>query len=381
MDELSLCKKRYRTVFHIATEAARSLNIGEILEVIRDEIKNAVGNVKEVCFLMLDPEAIHYTRPLHCAVHERRINCQLCKRGRSLVRATLARKNVEGSGDGIVAGDSEVLVPIRGDGEYLAVLSIITKSSTAISEADMLLIKDLALLSEGLIASGRKSWKAKQEKLTAESILAHLKPFVPETVRRIVERNPQKPELKKTDQDVSILFLDVAGYTTISEAFSREQVLFLIEKYFSAFLDIITFNNGDVNETAGDGLMSIFSGAKMENAENAAKAGSAIRERTREINRELAGRFQPVVINMGINSGPAAVGMTRFEGASGLRMTYTASGETTNLAARIAGAAKNGDILLGPETADRLRQRFEVEAIGEKVLKNVSRPIFLHRLV
>ena len=73
-----------------------------------------------------------------------------------------------------------------------------------------------------------------------------------------------------------------------------------------------------------------------------------------EINEELKNRFQPVEVNMGINSGLAAVGMSRFTGTSGTRMTFTATGPVTNLAARIASAAKHGDILVGPETASRV---------------------------
>jgi len=60
------------------------------------------------------------------------------------------------------------------------------------------------------------------------------------------------------------------------------------------------------------------------------------------------------MVNMGINSGIASVGMNRFHRAVGTRMTFTATGPTTNLAARIAKAAMDGDILVGPETALRI---------------------------
>lgn len=414
MDELDLYKQRFETTFQIAKQAACSLNIGEILEIIRDEVKNALPHVEEACLLMLDPEAVHYTRPLHCAVYEERLNCQLCKRGRNRIQATLeaaageaaavktvagkavagkadtgkadtgkaaAGKTAAGQTEARSAGkENEIVIPIRVHGEILAVLDVVARRGGRFNERDRILLNDLTALAESLIAAAREHWKAQQEKLTTDRILAHLKPFVPETVKRIVEKNPARPELEKKDQDVSILFLDVAGYTRISERFSRDQVHFMIEKYFSAFLDIISQHAGDVNETAGDGLMSIFNGPPKENAYNAAVAALAIRRRTTEINKELEGRFQPVVINMGINSGLAAVGMTRFKGASGVRMTYTASGETTNLAARIAGVARHGEILVGPQTAARLDGDFVLDFAGEKRLKNVSRPVSVHRL-
>ena len=68
----------------------------------------------------------------------------------------------------------------------------------------------------------------------------------------------------------------------------------------------------------------------------------------------MKGRFQPIVINMGINSGIASVGMSRFQGKAGTRMTFTASGSVTNLAARLAAEATGGDILVGPDTAKRI---------------------------
>jgi class 3 adenylate cyclase len=158
-------------------------------------------------------------------------------------------------------------------------------------------------------------------------------------------------------------------------------VTFIIEKYFSSFLDIIYSRGGDVNETAGDGLMVIFQGSSKEMALSAVKAALEIRDKTLEINEELKDRFQPVEVNMGINSGIAAVGMNRFTGISGTRMTFTASGPVTNLAARIASAARHGDILVGPETALRVGENtnlFDRELMN---FKNVAEPVRVFSLV
>ena len=196
-----------------------------------------------------------------------------------------------------------------------------------------MLLKDLVDLASNVIKNARSHWIMSQEKLTVDKILEHLRPFVPSTVQRIVEKDPSAPDLEKRDTDVTVLFLDVAGYTRISETQSRDKVTFIIEKYFSSFLDIISDHGGDVNETAGDGLMVIFQGAPKDTALSAVKASLEIRSKTLEINEELKDRFVPVEVNMGLNSGVAAVGMNRFEGTSGTRMTFTATGPVTNLAA------------------------------------------------
>ena len=77
-----------------------------------------------------------------------------------------------------------------------------------------------------------------------DRILDHLRPFVPSTVQKIVEKDPEAPDLEKKDIDVTVLFLDVAGYTRISETQSRDKVTFIIEKYFSSFLDVIVCPRG-----------------------------------------------------------------------------------------------------------------------------------------
>ena len=84
---------------------------------------------------------------------------------------------------------------------------------------------------------------------------------------------------------------------------------------------------------------------------------------------------------MGLNTGEALVGATKLTGAGDQRWTFTASGSVTNLAARLAGVAGPGDVVVGPETAARVRLRFVLELLGERELKNVSAPVRCYRLV
>src|SRR4030042_59868 len=82
-------KERFENVFRVARRITSSLNIADILESIRDECKTTIPDLQEMCLLLLDPEAQHYTRPLHCAMEPENINCQLCKRGRRNVQNAL----------------------------------------------------------------------------------------------------------------------------------------------------------------------------------------------------------------------------------------------------------------------------------------------------
>jgi class 3 adenylate cyclase len=385
-------KKRFENIFRLARKITSSLDIGDILEIIRDEAKITVPHAKEACLLMFDSEAPRYTRPLHCSVYKNRINCQLCKRGRATIKEALARPmafpcaldqrgSLSSTAFDSDASICEIALPIYEGEQPLAVLDVIAKEGRSFDQRDLLLLKDLADLATNAIVNTREHWRMTQEKLNLDRILTHLRPFVPETVQRIVEKNPITPVLEKRDMDVSILFLDVAGYTKISERLTQEKVNFIIEKYFSSFLDIIYGNQGDINETAGDGLMAIFQGVEQENALHASRAALSVHARTSEINKELAGRFEPIEVNMGINSGVASVGMTKFRGTAGTRMTFTASGPVTNLAARIASAARWGDIFVGPQTAARIKGEIESFDRGPMHFKNVKGTVRVYSLI
>jgi len=216
-----------------------------------------------------------------------------------------------------------------------------------------------------------------------EQLKGELSKFVPESVKRLLEQNPDATELEKTEKDVSVLFLDIAGYTRLSEQMDPKQLNRLVQSYFSSFLEIIHEHQGDVNETAGDGLMVIFQNdrSSTEHALSATRSAFAIRRRVEELNEEFAGIFQPVFLHMGINSGPALLGATKLASSAGARWTFTASGPVTNLAARVAGQAAENEILVGPTTAERIKGHFVLENLGERTLKNVAEPVRLHRVV
>lgn len=216
-----------------------------------------------------------------------------------------------------------------------------------------------------------------------EQIKGELVKFVPESVRRLLEKDPEARELEKRAADVTVLFLDVEGYTRLAERLPPQRLNRLIQEYFSRFLEIIRAQQGDVNETAGDGLMVIFQseGGAARHALNATAAALQIQAALDDLNRDYAGTYPPVAIHVGINSGTAFVGATKLDAAGGGRWTFTASGPTTNLAARIAALAQGGEILVGSETAERVKGHYVLEDTGVHTLKNVAEPVRVFRLV
>jgi class 3 adenylate cyclase len=202
----------------------------------------------------------------------------------------------------------------------------------------------------------------------------YLGKYVPWAVRKRAE-DPPDLEASMVATAATILFLDIGGYTKLTEALSQKEVGWLIETYFSAYIDAIQANGGDVNETAGDGLMIIFRSSDVaEHACAAVRTAVAVRHQTRVVNGQME-KFDPIDVNIGIESGHVTVGSRKIEGLAGARWTYTATGMVTNLAARIAAHATNGRIFIGPSAADAVADAFALREGGEVHFKNVSHPV------
>ena len=214
-----------------------------------------------------------------------------------------------------------------------------------------------------------------------EGIKANLSKFVPSTVSRLIEKSPNGEMPGGKEQDVSILFLDIESYTKICERLGDAEMNDIIEKHFSVFMDAIYANDGDVNETAGDGLMVLFMDEdKVQNALGAVRTALKIRDDTIKIGRECRSLYRPLEINMGINSGTAYVGAAKFDSYTGSRWTYTARGSITNVASRIGAQAKGGRIFLSPTTAARIKDQFTLAPLGKFNLKNVSEEVEIYEV-
>jgi class 3 adenylate cyclase len=214
-----------------------------------------------------------------------------------------------------------------------------------------------------------------------ESIKSNLAKFVPQTVQDMIEESPESTGIfDKREKDLSVMFADMVGYTRLSSQLPLDEVNGIIERYFGAFLDEILRHGGDVNETAGDGLMVLFQhDDPAEHARSAVRAALGIQRLTREINIEREGQI-PIGMHIGVNSGTASVGATKISGAGGgNRWTYTASGPMTNISARVG--ALGSEIAITEATQVRLGSGFELEPLGPQTLKNVAEPIGAYRVV
>jgi class 3 adenylate cyclase len=282
--------------------------------------------------------------------------------------------------------EAEMIMPMFYQDDLRAVLSLgRKKSGKMFTREDVDLLRTLsgeasiALENSRLFKDLADSLKQVQ---MLETVKSNLAKFVPETVKSMVENGEDAEDLfQKRDHDLSVMFADMTGYTRLSAQLPIEEVNEIIERYFGAFLDEILRHGGDVNETAGDGLMVLFQDDDpQQHARAAVSAALGIQRLTREINaeRETEGGG-PVGMHIGINSGTASVGATKISGGAGMRWTYTASGPITNISARIGALGE--DIAITTETWERLGEGFQVEEVGPQSLKNVAEPVMVYRVL
>ena len=277
---------------------------------------------------------------------------------------------------------AEVVVPLRFGDELRGLLLLGHKQADVPYTADDLaLLETVADQTAVAVANADAHQRVVDYARELERSLlirTNLAKFVPQRVRQLIEASPEAPSLDKRETDVTVLFADITGYTRLSSRLAPDRLDALVERYFGAFLDEIVKYGGDVNETAGDGLMVIFHEGDHPRA--AVAAAAAIHRRAAELNAELTDAIEPLAMHIGINTGPASLGATKIEGRAGTRWTYTASGMTTNIAARLAAVAQGGEIVVSEATRDRLVPLIECEDMGARMLKNVEQPVRLFRV-
>ena len=280
------------------------------------------------------------------------------------------------------AWGAEVIVSLRFQDALRGLLLLGPKRSEAAYTAeDLALLETLADQAAVAVANAeahRQVLDYARELERSLLIRTSLAKFVPARVKQLIEESPEAPSLDKRETEVTVLFADITGYTRLSARLAPDDLDGLVQRYFGAFLDEIVRRGGDVNETAGDGLMVIFH--EDAHARAAVEAARAIHRRAAEIGAELSDRFEPLAMHIGINTGPALLGATKIEGRAGTRWTYTASGMTTNIAARLAAQAGGGEIVVSESTLAHLGDGHRAEDLGVRELKNVERPLRLFRL-
>ena len=196
----------------------------------------------------------------------------------------------------------------------------------------------------------------------------------PQLMTRLREQ-PGAGELGGEQREVSVLFADLQGFTAFSERSTPPEVVAMLNAYWAEVVPVVAAEDGMIERFAGDAVLVVFNAAvdQPDHAERAARAALAFVDASEAV---AHGRPEWPRFRVGVNSGPAVIGNV---GALEQR-SFTAIGDTTNLAARLQAQAEPGQVVIGGTTAAELTGA-ELEPLGALELKGKREPVEAFRLV
>lgn len=193
----------------------------------------------------------------------------------------------------------------------------------------------------------------------------------PSIVSRLMELTHLQPSFQ--EMEVSILFMDIVGFTSIAEELEPSEVGNILNKFFSEMTKIVFDYEGTLDKYIGDAIMAIFGAPfpQPDHALRAVKAGLDMIKRTEEITKKgILGR--DINIRIGINSGKVVVG----DFGSPMRMEYTCIGDAVNIASRIeSSVAEPGKVVIGESTYKMVKDDFEFKFLGSKKLEGLRKEV------
>ena len=246
------------------------------------------------------------------------------------------------------------------------------------TEEDLDLLTALANFAAVAIERAQLSEKIEQErKIRSKMERYHSPAVIDEIVKGVVSADEE--EIRS--REVSVLFADISGFTTVSETKAPEEVAEFLSHFFSCAVESIFAYGGTLDKFIGDAVMAFF-GAPIDqedHADRAVLAGLMMQRLVGDWNAERAKQgLAEVKIRVGINSGPAVVGNVGTE----KRVDYTVLGSAVNIASRLeSGVAKPGQLVISQNTLDRTMGSFETESLGEFALKGLQQKMPVHSVL
>jgi adenylate cyclase len=202
--------------------------------------------------------------------------------------------------------------------------------------------------------------------------------FSPQLAELIVSGSAEDP-LKSHRREVTVVFLDLRGFTAFAETAEPEEVMGVLHEYHSEMGKLIVEHEGTLERFTGDGMMIFFNDPlPVSNpAERAIRMAIAMRDRVADLTVGWKKRGYDLAFGVGIAQGYATIGAIGFEG----RWDYGAIGTVTNMAARLCGEAKAGQILVASRVHGAVEALVEAEDVGALALRGLLRPVLTFNVV
>jgi adenylate cyclase len=207
--------------------------------------------------------------------------------------------------------------------------------------------------------------------------------FTRYVARQVVDeilKDPEKLALKEERRDVTVLFCDMRGFTPLAERLTPEEVVGVLNDFYTLMVDTTAKNDGIVDKFLGDGVMAIF-GAPIvhdDHALRAVKTALAMQAGVAELSRRRAREGkEPIAVGIGVSAGEAVAGTVGTED----RMEYTVIGDSVNLAARLESNAKPGQILISQRTYQKVEGLVNVRPLGAIRVKGKEEQVEVYEVL
>ena len=218
-----------------------------------------------------------------------------------------------------------------------------------------------------------------EEQLAQIDSLGRLKRFFSPQLAELIVAGGVEDPLKTHRREVTVVFLDLRGFTAFAEISEPEEVMGVLREYHTEMGKLILAYEGTLERFTGDGMMIFFNDPvpMPDPEERAIRMALAMRDRVAELIVKWRKRGYELDFGVGIAQGYATIGAIGFEG----RWDYGAIGTVTNLAARLCGEAKPGQILISKRLLGKVEELIEVEPVGELTLKGFHRPVTTYNVL
>ena len=241
------------------------------------------------------------------------------------------------------------------------------KGSTA--EIDVLEMKPFEALQEW----NRTLIQKVSEQTDLIERMSRLKRYLSPQLADYILQSDDADCFKSERREITSIFLDLRGFTAFSDGAEPEEVMALLRSYHMEMGQLIFKFGGTVEHFVADGLIVLFNDPLpcADHTEKAMRLSLAMRDRVKELRAGWLQKGYDLDLGIGLAAGYAAVGNIGFEG----QMDYGAIGNVTNLASRLCGAAKGGQILIDQKTLTQIEHLVEAEPLEEMYLKGFVRPV------
>ena len=389
-----------RIIQQISSQITSTLDLDEVLEIVLRAMDEVLG-FRHSMILLAEPagDALTvaatrgYAQPGAGArvplgdgvigvVAERRKMMRVGNIGTSVrylkaVRARMEQTGQVGPGaapgslPGLPDAQSQLALPLLVKDRLVGVLVVESPKANAFDELDEVLLQIV----------GNQAATALDNARTYQMVdrLGRLKRFFSPQLAELIIRGGADDPLKTHRREVTVVFLDLRGFTAFAETAEPEEIMGVLREYHGEMGRLILEHEGTLERFTGDGMMIFFNDpTPVPNpGERAVRMAVTMRERVTELAARWRRLGYDLALGIGIAKGFATIGAIGFEG----RWDYGAIGTVTNLAARLCGEAKGGEILMSSRVVVEVDALVDTEDAGPLSLKGFARPVPALRLV